>query len=83
MELEKAVKAEARARVADQKAAKMRLGWKVGAGLAALTVVEYIVAVALTSPLPYLTLIALVKAWLIVQYFMHIYHLWQGKGGEH
>ena len=68
------------------KAAKLRLGWIVGIGLAVLTVVEYIIAVSLHSNLLlYLVVIALLKAWLIVQYFMHIGQLWHGheEEGEH
>jgi cytochrome c oxidase subunit 4 len=44
--------------------------------LAILTVAEYFVAQALPSAV-FLLLIALVKAALIVQFFMHIYRLWR------
>jgi hypothetical protein len=61
------------------KSARLRLGWKVGIGLAVLTALEYALAVYLPgNPLPYLAVVALIKAWLIVQYFMHIAHLWHG-----
>lgn len=61
-----------------KKAAKLRLGWIVIGGLAVLTAVEYWVAVAIHSnPLPYLAVIALIKAWLIIQYFMHVTQLWR------
>lgn len=61
-----------------QKAAKLRLGWIVIGGLVVLTAVEYWVAISIhSSPLPYLAVIALIKAWLIVQYFMHVAQLWR------
>lgn len=67
-----------------QKALKLRLGWIVIGGLAVLTAVEYVIAVAIHSNvLPFLAVIALVKAWLIVQYFMHVAQLWHGEEGEH
>lgn len=67
-----------------RKAAKLKLGWIVIGALAVLTAVEYWVAVAIHSTvLPYLAVIALVKAWLIIQYFMHVSQLWRGEGGEH
>lgn len=67
-----------------RKASKLRLGWIVIGGLALLTAIEYWVAVSIHSnPLPYLAVIALVKAWLIVQYFMHVAQLWHGEGGGH
>ena len=65
------------------KAAAYRLGLLVGLGLAVLTVIEYLVAVRLESNLlTYLLLLALLKAWLIVQYFMHLSQLWHEKGGH-
>jgi cytochrome c oxidase subunit IV len=52
-------------------------------GLAVLTAVEYGIAVALHSNvLPYLAVIALIKAGLIVQYFMHVAQLWREEGGH-
>ncbi len=66
------------------KAAKLRLGWMVIAGLGVLTAVEYWIAVSVhSSPLPYLTIVALIKAWLILQYFMHVRQLWgEEEGGS-
>ncbi|MFQ5341829.1 MAG: cytochrome C oxidase subunit IV family protein [Anaerolineae bacterium] len=67
-----------------KKASKLRLGWVVIGVLGVLTAVEYWIAVALYSAvLPLLAVIGLVKAGLIVQYFMHVTHLWQGGEGEH
>ncbi len=67
-----------------KKAAKLRLGWIVIAVLGVLTAVEYWIAVAVqTAVLPILAVIGLGKAGLIVQYFMHVAHLWRGEEGEH
>lgn len=62
--------------------AAFRLGVWVIVGLALLTVLEYEVAVSIhSSSLPYLVVIALIKAGMIVYYFMHISQLWRGEGG--
>ncbi|MFQ5857086.1 MAG: cytochrome C oxidase subunit IV family protein [Anaerolineae bacterium] len=67
-----------------KKASKLRLGWIVIVVLGVLTAVEYWIAVSLHSnPLPYLAVIALIKAGLIAQYFMHMAQLWRGEEGEH
>lgn len=44
--------------------------------LAILTIAEYFVALQFPSAV-FLLLIALVKAALIVQFFMHVYRLWR------
>ncbi len=61
------------------RAQKMRVGWLVGAGLAVATVVEYFIAVELARPLVPLAIVALIKAWLIAVYFMHIKQLWSSE----
>lgn len=67
-----------------KKASKLRLGWLVIGALGVFTAVEYWIAVSLHSnPLPYLAVIALIKAGLIVQYFMHVAQLWHREEGEH
>lgn len=45
--------------------------------LAVLTLIEFMVAINLENPAVPLVLISLVKAGLIVQFFMHIYRLWR------
>ena len=45
--------------------------------LAVLTAIEFAIAINLDNAAVPLFLIALVKAGLIVQYFMHIYRLWR------
>ncbi|MBP9501216.1 MAG: hypothetical protein KBF17_03545 [Candidatus Promineofilum sp.] len=60
----------------DRKAAAYRLGMVTLIILAVLTAVEYIVAVYMGS-LILLFIIALVKAAVIIQNFMHITRLWR------
>jgi cytochrome c oxidase subunit IV len=60
----------------DNRAAAYRLGYITLLILAALTIVEFVVAIYLGSAI-LLLLIALVKAAIIVQNFMHITRLWR------
>lgn len=60
----------------DRKAAAYRLGMITLIILAVLTAVEFVVAVYMES-LVLLFIIALVKAAVIVQNFMHITRLWR------
>jgi len=59
------------------KAERFRLGWIVFIGLGILTLVEFWVATTVNgNVIPYLAVIALVKAGLVIQYFMHVAQLW-------
>ena len=60
----------------------LRVGWLVFLALAALTGVEFIVAVTVTANLPILVVFALVKAGLIMYYFMHLLKIWRGAEEE-
>lgn len=63
-------------------AAQQRRGLMVFLALAVLTVVEYIVAVSLSSTPLLVTLLALAagaKCWAITVYFMHVSRLWRGE----
>lgn len=60
----------------------MRLGWIIFAALAALTLVEFLVGAYIQPATPYLIITAIIKAGLIVYYFMHIAQLWR-RGDEH
>lgn len=60
---------------AEQKT-KLGLGWKVMAGLAVLTALEFWVASVALGPIPFLAAFACLKAALILYYFMHVSHLW-------
>jgi heme/copper-type cytochrome/quinol oxidase subunit 4 len=60
-------------------------GLRIIAILAVLTLVEYVIAVAVSSPAGLVVLLsvtALVKAWLIVVYFMHLPLVWRNDGGH-
>lgn len=64
------------------RASRIRLGWIVFIALAVLTIVEFLVGAFVRPATPYLTATAIIKAGLIVYYFMHIAQLWR-KDGEH
>jgi len=64
-----------------KKAAELRQGVMLLVVLAVLTAVEYILAIA-TGLWLLLVVIALVKAALVIQYFMHLPRVF-GQGGEH
>lgn len=60
-------------------------GLKVIAILAVLTLVEYFIAVSIgKGPMlvTLLTVAAVAKTWLILQYFMHLPKLWNPDGGH-
>lgn len=61
---------------------RMRTGWWVFIGLAVLTGLEYWLSIALQGTLPYLTVTGVLKAALIVVYFMHVSQIWnpEAKG---
>lgn len=56
-----------------------RTGLIVFLTLAVLTVVEFAIAVTIDANLPIMIVIALVKAVLIVHYFMHLVRIWRGQ----
>jgi len=62
--------------VNDRKAAAYRLGWITLIILAVLTVAEYFVSVY-TGSLILLMIMAVIKAAIIVNNFMHITRLWR------
>lgn len=62
----------------DKKRAAYRQILIVFVALAVLTIAEYIVAVAVQSAV-LLIIIALAKAGLILQYFMHVYRVWRSE----
>ncbi len=65
-----------------RKAAALARGIRVFAGLLVLTVVEYGIAVGMTGNLAPLAVVALLKAGLIVEYFMHLSQLWHPEHEE-
>ena len=60
----------------------LRTGWIVFLVLAVLTAVEFLVAVTVTTNLPALLVMALMKAGLIMYYFMHLLRVWREEEGE-
>ncbi len=59
---------------------KLRFGFIVFGILVAIEVVEYALGTMLKSGAwPYLLLLAMLGAWPIVQFFMHIRQLWRPK----
>jgi len=63
--------------VEKRKKADYRRNFYVFIVLALLTLFEFIIAINLENPAVPLLIIGLIKAGLIVQYFMHIYRLWR------
>lgn len=61
----------------ERKAAAYRQGMITVAVLFVLTVVEYWIGVNVESRLVWMFIIALLKAGIIVQNFMHVYRLWR------
>ncbi len=64
----------------------MSRGIKVIIALAVLTIVEY--AVAISLPKEYganllLAVIAIIKGWFVLDYFMHIFNVWRRSGEGH
>ena len=56
--------------------AAYRQGFLVLVGLAVLTALEFFVASALGGSIVFLFVLALAKAGLILQYYMHVHLLW-------
>ncbi len=59
-----------------------RIGWWIFIGLAIVTAIEYVIAVALNINLFFLAQIAVLKAGLIAVYFMHIGRAWERHEGD-
>lgn len=64
----------------EKKAAAYRLGLVTLVVLFVLTVVEYWIGVNVESRLVWMFIIALLKAGIIVQNFMHVYRMWNEEG---
>lgn len=61
----------------------VRIGWVVLVTLAILTAIEYGIAVTFNGSLVALGIIALVKAGVIVNYFMHVGRTLNPEEGDH
>ena len=58
----------------------LKIGWVVIGVLGVMTIAEFIVAIVIDDTATLFTLlliVALAKAWLIIQYFMHFGQLWE------
>ena len=57
---------------------RLRIGYYVFGVLITIKVAEYLVTKGIRSGAwPYLTVLALAGAWLIIYYFMHISQIWR------
>jgi cytochrome c oxidase subunit 4 len=65
-----------------KKKAEYRQNFFVFLVLVLLTLIEFFIAINLDDPAILLLIIALVKAGIIVQFFMHIYRLWRPEEHE-
>ena len=62
---------------ADKRKAAYRQGVYIFILLAVLTIAEYFISIETDGSVTFLMIIALLKAGLIVNFFMHIYRLWR------
>jgi len=68
--------------VEQKKKAEYRQNFFVFLALVLLTLFEFFIAINMDDSAVLLLIIALVKAGLIVQFFMHIYRLWRPEEHE-
>jgi cytochrome c oxidase subunit 4 len=68
--------------MSEKRAAAYRASVTVGLVLAVLTLVEYFVAVYMSSSVVILFLLALFKAVAVLNYFMHVTRLWRQEEGH-
>jgi len=59
------------------KTGQMGLGLRVLIALLVLTAIELPIAFRVPRPVPYLLMINLGDAWLILEYFMHLSQMWR------
>jgi heme/copper-type cytochrome/quinol oxidase subunit 4 len=65
-----------------EKSAAYRQGFLVFVALVALTALEFWIATAAGGSVAFLFIIALVKAGVIVQYYMHLESVWSEEGAH-
>lgn len=63
----------------NERKSRARNGWIVFGTLAVATAVEFLVSSLVASPILILSVIAVIKASLIIIYFMHLLQLWDRK----
>ena len=54
-----------------------RIGWIIFIALLVLTIVEYFIGIQENASAVALMIVALIKATLIVYFFMHVFRLWR------
>ncbi len=64
-----------------KKASAVRKGVIIAVVLAVLTLIEFVVGLVLPNPWILLTL-ALLKALIVIQFFMHVSRVFAGEGGH-
>jgi len=63
---------------------KFRIGYFVFGGLVLLKVAEYLVShYVRLGNWPYMLVLAVAGAWLILYYYKHIYQLWRREEEDH
>jgi hypothetical protein len=63
----------------EKQSSKVAIGWWIFLGLALVTAIEFWLSSSGAGSLGYLTVTSLVKAALIVHFFMHVSQSWRGK----
>ena len=59
---------------------RLRIGYIVFSSLISIKIGEYLIATIIREGAwPYLAVLALVSAWLIIYYYKHIHDLWRSE----
>lgn len=66
----------------ESKQKRIRTGIITIAILALLTILEYVISISMTGTIVYLSIIAVTKAGLILNYFMHVGQIRYKEGGH-
>ena len=66
----------------DTKSKRIRSGYVTIGALAVLTAVEYIISISMSGTVLYLSVIAVAKAGLILNHFMHVAQVRYQEGGH-
>lgn len=64
----------------EKKKSAYLLGLYILIALAVFTAIEYYVSFLATTAIVALFIMALIKAWLILKYYMHVSTLWSEEG---
>ena len=62
---------------------RLRLGYFVFSALAGIKIAEYSISqIVRIGDWPYLAILAMFSAWLLIYYFKHIHQLWRSGGKD-